>query len=172
MAKGRKNQATSIKLAKGAFDKHPERRNHNEPTPQLGEPTIPDIVEQDPAAKARWIWVCEQLQSMNLLHVTDQGLIAGYCLDYSMMLTLWESIKGGRVSDMTERGGITTKPEANQFHMQQRATVLFSFLSTDRGFLLLGYTCAPHPHPGCNNLVTIFVHALIRRKRRSSEARV
>jgi P27 family predicted phage terminase small subunit len=116
MAKGRKNQATSIKLAKGAFDKHPERRNHNEPTPQLGEPTIPEIVEQDPAAKARWLWVCEQLRSMNLLHVTDQGLIAGYCLDYSMMLSLWESIKGGRVSDMTERGGITTKPEANQFH--------------------------------------------------------
>ena len=116
MAKGRKNQATSIKLAKGAFDKHPERRNHNEPTPQIGEPTIPEIVEQDSAAKARWLWVCEQLRSMNLLHVTDQGLIAGYCLDYSMMLSLWESIKGGRVSDMTERGGITTKPEANQFH--------------------------------------------------------
>jgi P27 family predicted phage terminase small subunit len=116
MTKGRKPQATAIKLAKGAFDKHPERRNHNEPTPQLGEPTIPEIVEQDPAAKARWLWVCEQLRSMNLLHVTDQGLIAGYCLDYSMMLSLWESIKGGRVSDMTERGGITTKPEANQFH--------------------------------------------------------
>jgi len=116
MTKGRKQQATAIKLAKGAFEKHPERRNHNEPTPQLGEPTIPEIVEQDPAAKARWLWVCEQLRSMNLLHVTDQGLIAGYCLDYSMMLSLWESIKGGRVSDMTERGGITTKPEANQFH--------------------------------------------------------
>jgi P27 family predicted phage terminase small subunit len=116
MVKGRKPQSTAIKLAKGAFDKHPERRNHNEPTPQLGEPTIPEIVEQDPAAKARWLWVCEQLRSMNLLHVTDQGLIAGYCLDYSMMLSLWESIKGGRVSDMTERGGITTKPEANQFH--------------------------------------------------------
>jgi len=116
MAKGRKPQATAIKLAKGAFDKHPERRNHNEPTPQLGEPAIPEIVEQDAAAKARWLWVCDQLRSMNLLHVTDQGLIAGYCLDYSMMLSLWESIKGGRVSDMTERGGITTKPEANQFH--------------------------------------------------------
>jgi P27 family predicted phage terminase small subunit len=116
MVKGRKPQSTAIKLAKGAFDKHPERRNHSEPTPQLGEPTIPEIVEQDPAAKARWLWVCEQLRSMNLLHVTDQGLIAGYCLDYSMMLSLWESIKGGRVSDMTERGGITTKPEANQFH--------------------------------------------------------
>ena len=116
MVKGRKPQATAIKLAKGAFEKHPERRNHNEPTPQLGEPTIPEIVEQDPAAKARWLWVCEQLRSMNLLHVTDQGLIAGYCLDYSMMLSLWDSIKGGRVSDMTERGGITTKPEANQFH--------------------------------------------------------
>jgi P27 family predicted phage terminase small subunit len=116
MVKGRKPQSTAIKLAKGAFDKHPERRNHNEPTPQLGEPTIPEIVEHDPAAKTRWLWVCEQLRSMNLLHVTDQGLIAGYCLDYSMMLSLWESIKGGRVSDMTERGGITTKPEANQFH--------------------------------------------------------
>jgi P27 family predicted phage terminase small subunit len=116
MTKGRKQQATAIKLAKGAFEKHPERRNHHEPTPQLGEPTIPEMVEADPAAKARWFWVCEQLRSMNLLHVTDQGLIAGYCLDYSMMLSLWESIKGGRVSDMTERGGITTKPEANQFH--------------------------------------------------------
>jgi P27 family predicted phage terminase small subunit len=116
MVKGRKPQSTAIKLAKGAFDKHPERRNHSEPTPQLGEPVIPEIVEQDPAAKAKWLWVCEQLRSMNLLNVTDQGLIAGYCLDYSMMLSLWESIKGGRVSDMTERGGITTKPEANQFH--------------------------------------------------------
>jgi P27 family predicted phage terminase small subunit len=116
MVKGRKPQATAIKIAKGAFVKDPQRRNHSEPTPQLGEPTIPETVEQDPAAKARWLWVCEQLRSMNLLHVTDQGLIAGYCLDYSMMLSLWESIKGGRVSDMTERGGITTKPEANQFH--------------------------------------------------------
>jgi phage terminase small subunit len=33
-----------------------------------------------------------------------------------MMLSLWESIKGGQVSDMNAKGGITTKPEANQFH--------------------------------------------------------
>ena len=53
---------------------------------------------------------------MNLLAVTDQGLIAGYCLDYSMMLALWEVIKGGQVSDMDEKGRTKLKPEANQFH--------------------------------------------------------
>ena len=116
MARGRKNQATSIKLAKGAFDKHPERRNHDEPIAKLGEPEMPEAVASDEAAKKRWVWVCEQLRSMNLLHVTDQGLIAGYCLDYSMMLSLWESIKGGQVSDVNAKGGISTKPEANQFH--------------------------------------------------------
>jgi P27 family predicted phage terminase small subunit len=53
---------------------------------------------------------------MNLLAETDQGLIAGYCLDYSMMLSLWEVIKGGNVADMNGNGGAITRPEANQFH--------------------------------------------------------
>jgi P27 family predicted phage terminase small subunit len=53
---------------------------------------------------------------MNLLAVTDQGLIAGYCLDYSMMLALWEAIKGGNVSEIDDKGRSKLKPEANQFH--------------------------------------------------------
>jgi P27 family predicted phage terminase small subunit len=116
MVKGRKPLSNAIKEASGAFIKHPERRNAEEPKPKLGRPKIPEAVESDPAAKSRWHWVCDQLESMNLLAETDQGLIAGYCLDYSMMLSLWESIKGGQVSDMNAKGGITTKPEANQFH--------------------------------------------------------
>ena len=116
MVKGRKPQATAVKIANGAFVKDPQRQNHNEPKPALTDPIIPEHVEADPAAKTRWNWVCEQLRSMNLLHQTDEGLIAGYCIDYSMMLSLWSVIKGGNVSDMNDRGGIVTKPEANQFH--------------------------------------------------------
>jgi P27 family predicted phage terminase small subunit len=116
MVKGRKPLSNAVKEASGAFAKDPQRRNADEPKPKLGRPKIPEAVESDPAAKSRWHWVCDQLESMNLLAETDQGLIAGYCLDYSMMLSLWESIKGGQVSDMNAKGGITTKPEANQFH--------------------------------------------------------
>ena len=116
MVKGRKPLANAVKEASGAFVKHPERRNADEPKPKLGRPRIPDAVEDDPTAKSRWHWVCDQLESMNLLAVTDQGLIAGYCLDYSMMLALWEVIKGGQVSDMDEKGRTKLKPEANQFH--------------------------------------------------------
>jgi P27 family predicted phage terminase small subunit len=116
MVKGRKPLSNAIKEASGAFTKHPERRNADEPKPKLGRPRIPDAVEADPTAKSRWHWVCDQLESMNLLAVTDQGLIAGYCLDYSMMLALWDTIKGGNVSDMDEKGRTKLKPEANQFH--------------------------------------------------------
>lgn len=116
MVKGRKPLANAVKEASGAFGKHPERRNADEPKAKLGRPRIPDAVESDPTAKSRWHWVCDQLESMNLLAVTDQGLIAGYCLDYSMMLSLWEVIKGGQVSDMDDKGRTKLKPEANQFH--------------------------------------------------------
>ena len=116
MVKGRKPLANAVKEASGAFGKHPERRNAEEPRPKLGRPKIPSAVEDDPTAKSRWHWVCDQLESMNLLAVTDQGLIAGYCLDYSMMLSLWEVIKGGQVSEMDEKGRTKLKPEANQFH--------------------------------------------------------
>ena len=116
MVKGRKQLANAVKEASGAFAKDPQRRNADEPKPKLGRPRIPDAVEDDPVAKSRWHWVCDQLESMNLLAVTDQGLIAGYCLDYSMMLALWEVIKGGQVSDMDEKGRTKLKPEANQFH--------------------------------------------------------
>jgi P27 family predicted phage terminase small subunit len=116
MVKGRKPLSNATKEASGAFIKDPQRRNADEPKPKLGRPRIPDAVEADPTAKSRWHWVCDQLESMNLLAVTDQGLIAGYCLDYSMMLALWDTIKGGNVSDMDEKGRTKLKPEANQFH--------------------------------------------------------
>lgn len=116
MTKGRKPLSNATKEASGAFIKHPERRNADEPKARLGRPSCPDAVALDPAAKARWEWVCSQLESMNLLAVTDEGLIAGYCLDYSMMLALWEVIKGGQVSDMDDKGRTKLKPEANQFH--------------------------------------------------------
>ena len=116
MVKGRKPLSSAVKEASGAFVKDPQRRNADEPKPKLGRPKIPSAVEDDPTAKSRWHWVCDQLESMNLLAVTDQGLIAGYCLDYSMMLALWETIKGGNVSDMDEKGRTKLKPEANQFH--------------------------------------------------------
>ena len=116
MVKGRKPLSSAVKDASGAFAKNPQRRNHEEPKPKLSDPKIPDHVEADPVAKSRWFWVCEQLREMNLLHATDQGLIAGYCLDYSMMISLWGRIKGGIVSEMNEKGNVSTKPEANQFH--------------------------------------------------------
>lgn len=116
MVKGRKPLSNAVKEASGAFVKNPQRRNADEPKVQLGRPKIPDAVDGDPVAKSRWHWVCDQLESMNLLATTDQGLIAGYCMDYSMMLSLWEVIKGGNVSITDDKGRPKLRPEANQFH--------------------------------------------------------
>ena len=116
MVRGRKPLANAVKEASGTFAKNPQRRNNDEPKVQLGRPNIPESVAADPVAKSRWHWVCDQLESMNLLATTDQGLIAGYCMDYSMMLSLWEVIKGGNVSITDDKGRPKLRPEANQFH--------------------------------------------------------
>lgn len=116
MVKGRKPLSNAVKEASGAFIKDPQRRNADEPKAKLGRPVCPDAVALDLVAKKRWDWVCDQLESMKLLAITDEGLIAGYCLDYSMMLSLWEVIKGGQVADIDDKGRTKLKPEANQFH--------------------------------------------------------
>jgi P27 family predicted phage terminase small subunit len=114
--KGRKPTANAVKEATGAFKVHPERRNSDEPKARLGFPKMPECVAMNEVAARRWDWVCKVLNDMNLLAVSDQGLIAGYCMDYAQMLALWEVIKDGNVSMINVQGNAVLRPEANQFH--------------------------------------------------------
>jgi P27 family predicted phage terminase small subunit len=115
MVKGRKPLASAIKEASGAYVKDPQRRNKEEPKAKRGWPEAPAFVVENVVAHRRWKWVCKQLDEMALLTVADEGLIAGYCIDYAMMVMLVEHIKDG-VSIMNDKGGVVGKPEASHFH--------------------------------------------------------
>ena len=93
MGRGRKPQSTAAKEAKGSFDRHPERRNHNEPKPKEGRPERPLTIDGDEVACLKWEQVLKLLEGMHLLTTADGDLIESYCINESMLRSASESIK-------------------------------------------------------------------------------
>jgi P27 family predicted phage terminase small subunit len=116
MVRGRKPLATAVKEASGAFDKDPQRRNHNEPQAKRGWPIPPQHVLQDAIAKECWDNVCETLNELGILTTADQSVMSIYCSTYSQWLWLAEAVKDGNCSTVNDKGFIMVLPEANQVH--------------------------------------------------------
>ena len=72
---GRNPKPTKLKLLQG----NPGRRplNNSEPTPDAGEPLMPDGLSE--AAKAEWKAVIPILRKMGVLTIADGATVAGYC---------------------------------------------------------------------------------------------
>lgn len=79
MARPRK--PTALKLLDGDFQVHPERRNHNEPTPATKSPTCP--AHLDATAKAEWKRICKELNNLGVLSESERGALEQYCKTYS-----------------------------------------------------------------------------------------
>ena len=116
MAAGRKPRASAVAEAEGAYKKHPERRNHDEPTPAVGRPPIPASVEEDPVAKDCWNRVCDELQAMRVLTKADVFLLEQYATNYSQWRFLSQMVRDGNCRDLGAKGNVVTSPEAQQVH--------------------------------------------------------
>jgi len=83
MVKGRRRLSSEVHEMNGTYKVHPERRNKNEPEPIKGCPPIPDSLEGDPVAIAKWNHVTRLLSDMRCLAVSDADLLEAYCITYS-----------------------------------------------------------------------------------------
>jgi P27 family predicted phage terminase small subunit len=99
MGRGRKPTATAIKNAKGSFNRHPERRNHQEPQPKRSAPKQPASLKGDKVAQAMWRTTCKLLDDMNVLTVSDVHVIESYCLNESQMVTAQKDLKENGIGE-------------------------------------------------------------------------
>ena len=79
--KGRKPQPTALKVLKGTFDKNPQRRNREEPTPPVSRPTCPRHLTR--TAKAEWKRMVKELELLGVLTKVERGSLEQYCQTYS-----------------------------------------------------------------------------------------
>ena len=56
------------------------------------------------------------MESMSILTQADQSVLALYCSTYAQWRWLAEYVKEGNVREISEKGGVTTSPEAQQVH--------------------------------------------------------
>jgi len=109
---GRRAIPTAIQEAKGAYAKNPGRRNDREPQAEPGWPEIPEAVEGDDLARAKWFETCRILADMKVLTTADSNCIAQLCLAHSQQMRCWEVIKGGNTVFVGR-----LRPEAKDFHV-------------------------------------------------------
>lgn len=90
MTRGRKKKPTEMKLANGSARHDPQRLNQAEPKRQRGRPRMP--VGLSAAAVAEWEAVCEELDGLGVLAVTDRAILEQYARAYDAMLRYWGEV--------------------------------------------------------------------------------
>lgn len=114
--RGRKPLPTATKESSGAFVKDPQRKNLQEPQPIAGRPSCPDFIKSDAVAMQCWNATCATLESMKILTQADESVLAVYCSTYAQWRWLAEYVREGNVREVSEKGSVTTSPEAQQVH--------------------------------------------------------
>ena len=113
---GRKPRATAVAEAEGAFVKHPERRNRDEPKPTVGRPPMPTSISENEIARDCWNRVCDELQAMRVLTKADVFLLEQYAECYSQWRWLSQMVAEGNCREVGSTGSVVTSPEASQVH--------------------------------------------------------
>ena len=83
MGRGRKPLATALKEQNGAFQKDPQRRNHQEPKPEAGRPDKPK--DLDHLASKIWDKACDELEALKVLTKADGAIVEHYARNASVM---------------------------------------------------------------------------------------
>lgn len=104
-----------MKDASGALRKDPQRRNKNEPKPRPGWPEIPEEVEADDYARAKWFQTCQTLDEMRILTTADLDLLAAFCRTYSEYRKRLAHMDEHGITFDTEKGPKIT-PQAQDVH--------------------------------------------------------
>jgi P27 family predicted phage terminase small subunit len=117
--RGRKPQASAIQKATGAYERHPERENKQEPKAQRGRPEVPESIADDLIALDRWEQMCRELDLLGVLTTADFYLLETHCASYSLWRELRDTIRQHGMIDQTERSR-SSKPEAKMMLELQR----------------------------------------------------
>jgi P27 family predicted phage terminase small subunit len=73
---GRARKPTALKILHGDFAKDPQRRNHNEPTPEVKPPAKPATLKGE--SLKEWKRVTVELESMKVLTECDRAAVQQY----------------------------------------------------------------------------------------------
>ena len=103
---GRKRLSTAVHEAQGSFKKNPQRKNKSEPEAIPGVPSVPDSIEADSVAVAKWFHICGLLSQMRVITQSDSDLIESYCTTYSLYRSSLEHVREhGQVIDVLTQHG-------------------------------------------------------------------
>jgi P27 family predicted phage terminase small subunit len=106
--RGRRPKPSVLKQRNGSFDRHPERRNKNEPKPPAGRPACPDFLPE--IAKQEWNRVCDVLQEMGILSLADGPLLELYCSTYARWREACDKINEQGMVVECKRSGFKKNP--------------------------------------------------------------
>jgi P27 family predicted phage terminase small subunit len=81
MPKGGKPLPTALKVLRGSFLSHPERRNHGEPKVEVKIPEAPRQLSA--GAKREWARITNDLVDLGVVALTDRSVLASYCEAYA-----------------------------------------------------------------------------------------
>lgn len=111
---GRKPLPVEVHKANGTYKKDPQRENKQAPVALYGRPVMPEHVEVDPAAAAKWNHIVGMLDEMNVLSKTDHDLLARYCLTWSEFMRVATELRTVGHVIHSEKGS-KRSPESSAF---------------------------------------------------------
>lgn len=79
--KGRPRKPTSLKVLHGDFEKNPQRKTKNEPTPEVKTPKCPAHLPT--LAKNEWKRICSELVELGVLSLAERASLEQYCRAYA-----------------------------------------------------------------------------------------
>lgn len=79
IVRGRR-KPTALKVLHGDFDKNPQRRNADEPTPQVAKPAAPATLGR--IGKDEWRRITTEMAELGVISRVERSAIERYCLAY------------------------------------------------------------------------------------------
>jgi len=103
---GRPPKPTALKILQGDFDKNPQRRNRDEPTPEAIVPPCPEWLKGN--ARREWTRVTKEMSDMNVMTMADRESVEQYCILYGQWRDMVRTVSRdgalveGRGGDLVE----------------------------------------------------------------------
>jgi P27 family predicted phage terminase small subunit len=105
---GRPRKPTALKILQGSFDRHPERRNHSEPMPEVAVPSCPS--HMGVLGKNEWKRVTKELEKLGVISLADRAMIEQYCMAYESLREAIKAIKAMESPYYETEGGPREHP--------------------------------------------------------------
>lgn len=146
MAKrGRRPIPTQIKIAKGTLRK--DRQRPDEPQAARGVPPMPERLEVDPTAVAKWHELASILHDLGVLTVADGEALATLCEIHSSEQACLLQLRATGPTIHTDLGGVKPNPAGSLYRSLAalKGTLLSEFGLTPSSRTKVGASKAEQP---------------------------